>query len=105
MRPNRGSAPCSSRNAAMNFAREVDLASIVKFRKRFRRQSPDEVARADRSHFDNWAEHEALYPEREDDAAIAVRAEAHRQVPKHVRARLAERALVIGGDSRITAAA
>jgi hypothetical protein len=55
------------------------------------------VDNVDRVNFDNWAEHEALYP---DGRAVAElpnpRAKAHRQVPMNIRAALDQRAKIIG---------
>ncbi len=57
------------------------------------------IDNADRLAFDNWAEHEALYP---DGNAIEEmpypRAKARRQVPMRIRAALDERARLIGPE-------
>jgi len=55
------------------------------------------VDNVDRLAFDNWAEHEAIYPEgRQISEMPYPRAKAFRQVPKAIRARLAERAEHLG---------
>lgn len=55
------------------------------------------VDNVERLAFDNWAEHEALYPEGKSIAELPYpRAKAHRQVPVHIRVKLAERAQAIG---------
>jgi Hint domain len=55
------------------------------------------VDNVDRRHFDNWAEHEALYPEGRAIAELPQpRAKARRQVPASIRVALAERAIAIG---------
>jgi len=55
------------------------------------------VDNVDRRHFDNWAEHEALYPEGRAVAELPLpRAKALRQVPLSIRAALAERAAALG---------
>jgi len=55
------------------------------------------VDNVDRLHFDNWAEHEALYPDGKPVEELPYpRAKAHRQVPLDVRLRMAERAHEIG---------
>lgn len=55
------------------------------------------VDNIDRANFDNWNEYLALYP---DGKAVAEmpypRAKAHRQVPRAIRERLAERGIFIG---------
>ena len=57
------------------------------------------VDNVDRLGFDNWQEHEALYP---DGKAIVEmpypRAKAHRQVPQNVRALIAQRAAFIATE-------
>jgi hypothetical protein len=56
------------------------------------------VDNVDRLAFDNWAEHQALYPEgRQINEMPYPRAKAFRQVPKAIRALLAERAERLGG--------
>jgi hypothetical protein len=56
--------------------------------------------------FDNWLEHEALYP---DGKAIAElpypRAKSARQVPQAIRARLRDRGIAIFGAEAVAAAA
>lgn len=55
------------------------------------------VDNVDRLNFDNWAEHEALYPEGKAINELPYpRAQSHRQVPVSTRARLAARAEAIG---------
>jgi len=51
------------------------------------------VDNVDRMNFDNWAEHEALYPNGRAIAELTYpRAKAHRQVPRDIRAAIAARA-------------
>jgi len=61
------------------------------------------IDNADRLHFDNWAEHEALYPEGKPIEELPFpRAKARRQVPVALRHKLDERAQVIGaGESAV----
>ena len=55
------------------------------------------VDNVDRMNFDNWAEHQALYPEGKTVSELPYpRAKAHRQVPVYIRVALAERAEIIG---------
>ena len=55
------------------------------------------VDNVDRMNFDNWAEHQALYPEGKSISELPYpRAKAHRQVPVYIRVALAERAEIIG---------
>ena len=55
------------------------------------------VDNVDRLNFDNWAEHQALYPEGTSITELPhPRAKAHRQVPVNIRVKLAERAQAIG---------
>ncbi len=55
------------------------------------------VDNVDRLNFDNWAEHQALYPDGKPITELPYpRAKAHRQVPVHMRVKLAERAHQIG---------
>jgi hypothetical protein len=55
------------------------------------------VDNADRMNFDNWAEHQALYPEGKTVTELPYpRVKAHRQVPVYIRVALAERAEIIG---------
>jgi hypothetical protein len=73
---------------------EVDDHSLI-----FAEGTPAEtfVDNVDRMRFDNWDEYQALYPE--GNAIVEMpypRAKAHRQVPTHIRARLAERAQAMG---------
>jgi len=55
------------------------------------------VDNVDRLAFDNWAEHQALYPEGKSINELPYpRAKSHRQVPVAIRVKLADRALAIG---------
>lgn len=55
------------------------------------------IDNVDRMHFDNWAEHEALYPEgRVLEEMPLPRAKSRRQVPARIRAALDRRAEAIG---------
>jgi hypothetical protein len=55
------------------------------------------VDNVDRLNFDNWVEHQALYPEGKSINELPYpRAKAHRQVPVNIRVMLAERAQRIG---------
>ena len=55
------------------------------------------IDNVDRLAFDNWAEHEALYPDGKQIEELPYpRAKARRQVPVQMRVRLAERAQAIG---------
>jgi hypothetical protein len=64
------------------------------------------VDNVERLAFDNWAEHQALYPEGKSITELPYpRAKAHRQVPVNIRAKLAERAQVIGAAVGTTAVA
>jgi hypothetical protein len=57
------------------------------------------IDNADRLNFDNWAEHDALYPEGKPMAELGIpRAKARRQVPMRIRAALDARAKNIGAD-------
>jgi hypothetical protein len=57
------------------------------------------VDNADRLAFDNWEEHEALYPEAEPIREMAYpRAKAARQVPLNTHERLAARAGMVAGS-------
>ena len=59
----------------------------------------------DRMHFDNWAEHQALYPEGKAIKELPYpRAKAHRQVPVEIRIKLADRAQKIGAATNAAAA-
>jgi Hint domain len=56
------------------------------------------VDNVDRAHFDNWREHEALYPEDKSIAEMPYpRAKAFRQVPRSIRERLAQRGAALYG--------
>lgn len=58
------------------------------------------VDNVDRLNFDNWAEHEALYPNgKHVDELPYPRAKSHRQVPVRTRIMLADRAQAIGVES------
>ena len=62
------------------------------------------VDNVERLAFDNWAEHEALYPAGKTIQELPYpRAKAHRQVPVHVRIRLAERAREISANEAAAA--
>jgi hypothetical protein len=55
------------------------------------------VDNVDRLGFDNWAEHESLYPDGKPIVEMPCpRAKSRRQVPANIRVALAQRALVIG---------
>jgi hypothetical protein len=55
------------------------------------------VDNVERLAFDNWAEHQALYPEGKSITELPYpRAKSHRQVPVNIRVKLAERAQAIG---------
>jgi hypothetical protein len=55
------------------------------------------VDNIDRLGFDNWAQHEALYPDGKPIKELPFpRAKAHRQVPQSIRQRLSERARYLG---------
>jgi len=58
------------------------------------------VDNVDRLAFDNWEEHEALYPHGKAIAEmLCPRAKAHRQVPRAIREQLAVRGLHLFGTS------
>jgi hypothetical protein len=58
------------------------------------------VDNVDRMAFDNWAEYEALYPDGKPIVEMSYpRAKAHRQVPRAIRERLAERGARLFGTS------
>jgi hypothetical protein len=62
------------------------------------------IDNVDRRYFDNWAEHEALYPEGKPIAEMLYpRAKSRRQLPASIRDRLAQRACAIGADERSVA--
>ena len=55
------------------------------------------VDNIDRLHFDNWPEHEALYPDGKHVEELPYpRAKSHRQVPVSIRVMLGARAQAIG---------
>lgn len=57
------------------------------------------VDNADRRNFDNWAEHDALFPDGKPIVELAIpRAKGRRQVPMRIRAALDARAQVIGAQ-------
>src|ERR1700753_1618177 len=64
------------------------------------------VDNVDRLGFDNWAEHEAIYPDGKQVSELPYpRAKAHRQVPVSIRVMLAGRAQAIGAvDNRAAVA-
>jgi hypothetical protein len=58
------------------------------------------VDNVDRLHFDNWAEHEALYPDGKPINELPYpRAKSHRQVPMRTRSMLAARAQAVLGET------
>jgi hypothetical protein len=64
------------------------------------------VDNVERLAFDNWAEHQALYPEGKSITELPYpRAKAHRQVPTNIRVKLAERAQAIGAAAGTAAVA
>jgi hypothetical protein len=64
------------------------------------------VDNVDRLNFDNWQEHEALYPDGKQVNELPFpRAKSHRQVPVSTRVMLADRALTLGGLSKGAAVA
>jgi hypothetical protein len=64
------------------------------------------VDNVDRLSFDNWAEHQALYPDGRPITELNYpRAKSHRQVPVSTRVMLAARAQAIGPVSRSAAVA
>ena len=63
------------------------------------------IDNVERLAFDNWAEHEALYPDgKQIEELPYARAKARRQVPVAVRVKLAERAELIGVVEKVSAA-
>jgi Hint domain len=63
------------------------------------------VDNADRMSFDNWSEHEALYPEGKAIAELPYpRAKSARQIPQAIRARLRDRGIAIFGAEATAAA-
>jgi hypothetical protein len=63
------------------------------------------IDNVDRLNFDNWAEHQAHYPEGKTIEEMRYpRAKAHRQVPVPTRVKLAERAQAIGATAGVVAA-
>jgi hypothetical protein len=63
------------------------------------------IDNVDRMNFDNWAEHQALYPEGKVIEELPYpRAKAHRQVPVATRVKLGERAQAIGTTADAAAA-
>jgi hypothetical protein len=63
------------------------------------------VDNVDRLAFDNWAEHEALYPQGRTIVELPYPvAKSHRQVPVNIRVRLAARAMEIGAPVRANVA-
>jgi hypothetical protein len=63
------------------------------------------VDNVDRMHFDNWAEHEALFPDGKPLEEMPYpRAKARRQVPMRIRAALDDRANTNCGEGRTAAA-
>src|SRR5271156_1251736 len=77
---------------------ELDDHSLI-----FAENTPAEtfVDNVDRLAFDNWQEHEALYPEGKPIIEMPYpRAKAHRQVPREIRKLLAERVAVLTDGAR-----
>jgi hypothetical protein len=63
------------------------------------------IDNVDRMAFDNWEEHEALYPEGKPIVEMPYpRAKAHRQVSSSIRTKLAKRANEIGSTVVVDAA-
>jgi Hint domain len=63
------------------------------------------VDNVDRLGFDNWTEYEALHPDGKPIIEMPYpRAKAHRQVPRAIRERLAERAAILMGEAQSVAA-
>lgn len=63
------------------------------------------VDNVDRLHFDNWAEHEALYPNGKSVTELPYpRAKSHRQVPVSTRVMLAARAQMMFGNEEAAVA-
>jgi hypothetical protein len=63
------------------------------------------VDNVDRLAFDNWDEHEALYPNGKAIAELPYpRAKAYRQVPRAIRESLADRSAVLFGADNAAAA-
>ncbi len=81
---------------------ELDDHSLI-----FAENTPVEtfVDNVDRLAFDNWREHEALYPEGKQCIEMRYpRAKAHRQVPRSIRGQLAARATILIGETQTVAA-
>ena len=77
---------------------ELDEHALI-----FAENTPTEtfIDNVDRMGFDNWAEHETLYPEGKPMRELSLpRAKAARQVPQHIRAALARRANLLFGLAR-----
>ena len=63
------------------------------------------VDNVDRANFDNWREHEALYPEGKAVVEMSYpRAKASRQIPRAIREKLTERATSLYGSQAASAA-
>jgi hypothetical protein len=63
------------------------------------------IDNVDRQGFDNWAEHEALYPDGKPiREMIYPRAQSFRQLPQAIRRRLAARDIVLNGNAAAAAA-
>jgi hypothetical protein len=63
------------------------------------------IDNVDRLSFDNWQEHEALYPDGKPIVEMPYpRAKAHRQVPRAVREKLAKRVAILTGEAQEIAA-
>ena len=81
---------------------ELDDHSLI-----FAENTPAEtfIDNVDRMNFDNWDEHQALYPNGKPINELPYpRAKAHRQVPVATRVKLGERAQVIGATVGVAAA-
>jgi autotransporter-associated beta strand protein len=62
------------------------------------------IDNVDRLGFDNWQEHEALYPQGRAMAEMSYpRAKAHRQVPRGIRERLSARTIALFGKNSVAA--
>ena len=59
------------------------------------------VDNVDRIGFDNWQEHETLYPDGRPIAEMPYpRVKSHRQLPRSIREHLAKRAAILAGESQ-----
>jgi hypothetical protein len=83
----------SASNTFVYYHIELDDHSLI-----FAENAPAEtfVDNVDRLAFDNWAEHEALFPNGKEVPELPyARAKSHRQVPRKTREMLAARAAAI----------